>query len=138
LSKHDGDKNFTVKAGDRMPYFLADGRSIYDHLGEPRFHLLSFSNGESSYESMHDEIDRDYTGLVDYYVVPLYPQVAEIFGTDRPFNVLLRPDNYIGFISLDDSSKDLKVYFSEFVGTSQNQNQIPTQNLLQYFVEARQ
>jgi 2-polyprenyl-6-methoxyphenol hydroxylase-like FAD-dependent oxidoreductase len=136
LSKRDGDQNFTVKAGDRMPYFLADGESIYDRLREPGFHLLSFSDGESNYEATRDEIAGDYTGLVDFSVVPLYPHVAEIFGTNRPFNVLLRPDNYIGFISPDNSSKDLKDYFSEFIGNRQNQNQLVKQNLLQDFVEA--
>jgi hypothetical protein len=84
---------------------------------------------------MRDEIDRDFTGLVDYHVVPLYPPIAEIFGTNRPYNLLLRPDNYIGFISLDDSLQDLKVYFNEFIGNSQNQSQFAKQNLLQDFVK---
>jgi hypothetical protein len=136
LSCHDGDGNFAVKAGDRMPYFLADGASIYDRLREPGFHLLSFSDGESGYESTRDEIERGLAGLVDFSVIPLYPHVAEIFGTNRPFNLLLRPDNYIGFISPDNSLQDLKVYFSEFVGNSQNQHRITKQNLLQDFVEA--
>jgi len=35
---------------------------------------------------------------VDTAVVPLYPPVTELFGTDKPFTVLLRPDNYIAAI----------------------------------------
>ncbi len=35
LSQHVGDENFRVKAGDRMPYFLINGTSIYDKLREP-------------------------------------------------------------------------------------------------------
>jgi 2-polyprenyl-6-methoxyphenol hydroxylase-like FAD-dependent oxidoreductase len=45
LSAHAGDREFDVKAGDRMPYFLVDGKSIYDKLREPKFHLLTFSDG---------------------------------------------------------------------------------------------
>jgi hypothetical protein len=115
LSKHEGDGNFAVKAGDRMPYFLDGGASVYDRLREPKFHLVAFSDGKSNYQSIREEIENDYKNLVDFLVIPIYPHVAEIFGTNRPFNVLLRPDNYIGFISMEDSSKDLKVYFSEFV-----------------------
>ncbi len=47
LSAHDDDDDFEFKAGDRMPYFLIDGKSIYDKLREPKFHLLTFSDGES-------------------------------------------------------------------------------------------
>jgi len=45
LSQHTGDEDFKIKAGDRMPYFLIDGESIYDKLRQPKFHWLVFSNG---------------------------------------------------------------------------------------------
>ena len=45
LSRHDGDRDFEVRAGDRLPYFLLDGHSIYDKLRAPKFHLLIFSDG---------------------------------------------------------------------------------------------
>jgi 2-polyprenyl-6-methoxyphenol hydroxylase-like FAD-dependent oxidoreductase len=110
LSEHRGDENFEVKAGDRLPYFLVDGASVFDKLREPKFHLVTFSDGASDYQSLRDEIETEYAHLVDYHVVPLYPRVREIFGTDKPFNVLLRPDNYIGFISQKTASKDLRAY----------------------------
>ncbi|MGA9997508.1 MAG: FAD-dependent monooxygenase [Pyrinomonadaceae bacterium] len=118
LSKHEGDEEFEVKAGDRMPYFLSDGKSIYDKLHEPKFHLLTFSDGESDYQSLRNEIENNYAHLVDYQAIPLYPHVAEIFGTDKPFNVLLRPDNHIGFISSETSSSELRVYLGEIIGHS--------------------
>ena len=99
LSAHEGDDDFEVKAGDRMPYFLVDGKSIYDQLRAPRFHLISFSSDPGS---QLGEIG-SYTNLVDRHVVPLNAQVIEIFGTDKSFHVLLRPDNYIAFISPDTS-----------------------------------
>jgi 2-polyprenyl-6-methoxyphenol hydroxylase-like FAD-dependent oxidoreductase len=113
LSRHAGDEHFDVKAGDRMPYFLADGASIYDKLRGANFHLLVFSDGASDYKAMRDEIESDYAGLVDFHVVPLYPHVEEIFGADTPFTVLLRPDNYIAFISPETSSNELRVYLNE-------------------------
>ena len=42
LSHHDGDENFKIKAGDRMPYFLVDGESVYDRLHNQNFIGLSF------------------------------------------------------------------------------------------------
>ena len=43
LSQHTRDEH-DVEAGDRLPYFLVDGKSIFDKLKEPKFHLLLFSN----------------------------------------------------------------------------------------------
>src|SRR5688572_32528366 len=45
LSESHGD--FNVKAGDRMPWFEIDGRSIYDSLREPVFHLVVFTDGKT-------------------------------------------------------------------------------------------
>ena len=104
LSVHDGDGNFKVKAGDRMPYFLVDGKSIYDKLREPKFHLLTFSGGPTDLNDAQipaEGVEHEEPDLFDRYVIPLYPHVAELFGNDKPFNVLLRPDNYIGFVSLN-------------------------------------
>lgn len=116
LSDHNGDGEFEVKAGDRMPYFLIDGKSVYDRLREPKFHLLSFSDGDNDY---HDEIRRvesEYAQLIDCHVVPLYPHVVEIFGVDQPFSLLLRPDNYIAFISPETSLQRLALYLNSIMG----------------------
>lgn len=113
LSKHEGDKDFNVKAGDRMPYFLAEGFSIYDQLRAPKFHLLIFSDGESNYHTIGDEIEREYAGLVDFHLIPLYPHVREIFGAAASFSVLLRPDNYIALISPETSLNETKAYLNE-------------------------
>ncbi len=120
LSRHTGDEDFSVKAGDRMPYFLIDGKSIYDKLREPKFHLLTFSNEAQDYQATRGEIESEYARLVDYHVVPLDPHVAEIFGADKPFNVLLRPDNHIGFISQETSSGGTRSYLNEAVKRSRD------------------
>ncbi len=118
LSHHAGDENFEVKAGDRMPYFLVDGKSIYDKLHQPKFHLLVFSDAESDYQTMRMEIENEYADLVDFNIIPFYPQVVKVFGTDKSFTVLLRPDSYIGFVSPETSLSELRVYLNEFVGHS--------------------
>lgn len=118
LSLHLGDGDFDVKAGDRLPYFLIDGKSVYDQLRAPRFHLLSFSDGATDYQSLRKEIEAEYPALVDYRVVPLYPHVAELFGSDKPFNVLLRPDNHIGFLSQEMGLDQVRAYLTEVIGHS--------------------
>jgi hypothetical protein len=118
LSSHAGDENFKIKAGDRMPYFLVDGKSIYDNLHQPNFHLLVFSDAENDFQSLKTDLESQYADLVDFNAVLLDPQVTDIFGTDKSFSVLLRPDNYIGFISPEISLNGLEVYLNKFVGHS--------------------
>ena len=113
LSAHEGDGVFAVKAGDRMPYFLIDGKSIFDKLREPKFHLLTLSDGSGDYQTTRSEVESEYARLLDYHVVPLYPHVAEVFGVDKSFNVLLRPDNHIGSISPETSLSDTRAYLDD-------------------------
>jgi 2-polyprenyl-6-methoxyphenol hydroxylase-like FAD-dependent oxidoreductase len=101
---------FKVKAGDRLPYFTVDGASVYERLKEPKFHLLTFFDGENRAAEI---AANDST---DFFELPLYPNIAEIFGASRTFSVLLRPDNYIGLITEDVSGEDLRVYLSRFGG----------------------
>src|SRR5882672_549275 len=114
LSKHEGDEDFEVKAGDRMPYFVVDGKSIYDQLRAPRFHLIGFSDGEKDPAGeVGSQAGESYAPLVDYHAVSLNAQAIEIFGTNKSFNVLLRPDNYIAFISPDPSPRAVTDYLRE-------------------------
>jgi 2-polyprenyl-6-methoxyphenol hydroxylase-like FAD-dependent oxidoreductase len=115
LSDHEGDGEFAVKAGDRMPYFVIDGRSIYDHLYAPRFHLLTFTAGEPGHEDGLGEKLREHAELVDHHVVRLYPQVAESFGRDQPFSVFLRPDNYIAFIAAENPAPRVRTYLNRLL-----------------------
>lgn len=120
LSSHDGDRTFEIKAGDRLPYFLLDGQSVYDKLRAPKFHLLTFSDGQSNnagdYGKAADELGSNYADLLDHCLVPLSPQIAETFGADNPFQVFLRPDNYIAYISSDTSPRRLAAYLKEIIG----------------------
>lgn len=118
LSRHEGDENFKVKAGDRMPYFLVDGASIYDRLHQPKFHWLVFSDAQKSFQALQAQLESQYAELVDFHIVPLSPQVAEVFGRNGSFSVLLRPDNYIGLISTETSPDEPRVYLTTLLGHS--------------------
>jgi 2-polyprenyl-6-methoxyphenol hydroxylase-like FAD-dependent oxidoreductase len=122
LSRHDGDEEFKVKAGDRMPYFTVGGRSVYDRLRGPKFHLLVFTDETDSTQvsetSQVGDAASPNTDLFEFHTIPLGGQASEAFGADRPFSVLLRPDNYIGYISAETSPDGLKAYLKDFVGHS--------------------
>lgn len=119
LSQHAGDAKFSVKSGDRMPYFLFNDESIYDKLRQPKFHLLVFLDEQGGVPALKTELESQYAELVDFNAIPLNPQVAKAFGVNHPFSVLLRPDNYIGFLSTETTLSGLSVYLKKFVGSSQ-------------------
>jgi Aromatic-ring hydroxylase, C-terminal len=116
LSNHAGDQDFEVKAGDRMPYFLVDGQNIFDRLQQPRFHLLVFASDPNAFQKLKDELATRYA-QVDFHAISHSHEVAEVFGTNKEFMVLLRPDNHIAFMSSDISSGAIREYFVEFIGT---------------------
>jgi len=93
---------------------LIDGKSIYETLHHPKFHLLVFSDARSNVQAFQKEVENEYDELVNLSVVSLHPALAEAFGTDKPFNLLLRTDCYIGHISAEISLNELKAYLSDF------------------------
>lgn len=105
LSEHTDDGLENVEPGDRLPYFLVDGQSIFDKLMAPKFHLLLFSNGESESPNLGD--------LIDCHRIRIDERISEIFGTDEDFAVFLRPDNHIAFISSDISAERIADYLRD-------------------------
>ena len=95
-----------MKAGDRLPYFIIDGQSIFDKLKEPKFHLLLFSNSDRN-----EACEEFASDLVDCHVIPITERVKEIFEREDDFSVFLRPDNYIAFMSTDITSGMIEEYF---------------------------
>jgi len=116
LSNHAGDENFEVKAGDRMTYFLVDGKNIFDRLQEAKFHFLAFSAQPADLNSLREEIEGQYAPLMDFNAIPMSHEVKEIFGTEKDFSILLRPDNHVGTISSDISSNRTGEYLAKFIG----------------------
>ena len=119
--ENGGDAEFEVKAGDRLPYFEINDKSIYEQLHAPKFHLLRFSKKDGTRTTTgapvsESDMEKNDLGshahLIDQHAIQLGPQVVKLFGTDQPFSVLLRPDNYIGFISADNSWSPVSKYFA--------------------------
>jgi hypothetical protein len=117
LSNHAGDEDFEVKAGDRLPYFLVDGQNIFDRLQQPKFHFLVFSSELNGFRQLKDELARRYPELVDFNAFTISPEVEEIFGRNKDFSVLLRPDNHVGTISSDNSLSHIQEYLVKFIGS---------------------
>lgn len=111
-SLSDDHAGFRVQAGDRMPWFENDGCSIYDRLREPKFHLLLFLDGKTEVPPLPNELMKEWSGLADTSIIPFDDKVKEAFGTNEPFFVLLRPDNYIGLISAELSPDLIVKYLS--------------------------
>jgi len=118
LSAETSDQ-FEVKAGDRMPYLLIDGQDVYESLKAPKFHLVTFSNERDANDSQREEIETKFANVIDYHAFALTDDVAEIFGANKPFWVLLRPDNYIGFLSTEEPIAELTNYFATVIGRPQ-------------------
>src|SRR5262245_41928443 len=116
LSSHAGDEDFEVKAGDRLPYFLIDGQNIFDKLSQPKFHLLAFANEAGNFSALRSRIEGQYSALVDFNSVTISREVKEMFGTDKNFSLLLRPDNHVGEISSDISVNPVQDYLARFIG----------------------
>jgi hypothetical protein len=110
LSWHEGDESFKTKAGDRVPYHVVDGASIYDRLREPKFHLLRFSEDDGDWQALNSAIEHEYSELIDCNSFRLTEDMR-----DQSFYVFSRPDNYVGFISSTTSVADVKKYLREFV-----------------------
>ena len=108
LSDHEGDEDFTVKAGDRMPWFEIDGASIYDRLRAPSFHWLVFTERPEHAHGEHVTND-----LFDTHVLPLLTAASAAFGITGPFSVLLRPDNHIAFVSSDTDGARVRAYLKD-------------------------
>jgi len=103
---------FAIKAGDRMPYFTIENKSIYDVLRQPKFHWITFTEDQKDISAMLSELENLYPDLIDFHTVLLTPDIAEIFGVDEPFYVLLRPDNYIAILTLKTSVSEVRGYFN--------------------------
>jgi 2-polyprenyl-6-methoxyphenol hydroxylase-like FAD-dependent oxidoreductase len=78
-----------IHAGDRMPYFLHKGVSIYEQLKNPGFKLLRFGNAAIPDDLFSDSVQLHIVG------------VPAFFEGETDFYIVLRPDNYISYIGRD-------------------------------------
>ena len=115
LSDHKDDEDFKVRAGDRMPFFLVDGKSVFDLLHEPKFHWLMFSAQQDDVGELRKTVAGKYGDLVEVQRLSVSANVTDAFGHEGSFAVLLRPDNYIGRIASDTSHVALRSYLDGLI-----------------------
>jgi 2-polyprenyl-6-methoxyphenol hydroxylase-like FAD-dependent oxidoreductase len=82
-----------VKAGVRMPFFVfSDGKQIFDYLAEPAFKILFFGTDKKNNSAQ-------LTGIKIKIVSYAFEEIpAPLFGRQKDFYILLRPDNHISYI----------------------------------------
>ncbi|GAB3891171.1 FAD-dependent monooxygenase [Spirosoma agri] len=112
------DDFLNIKAGDRMPYFLVNGESIFNVLRNPKFHLIRVQNEPDTNRAELNELLTRNPSLLNYHQVPLSADVQTLFGTKESFSILLRPDNYIARIDQSDSLTPIRNYLAETIGVS--------------------
>jgi 2-polyprenyl-6-methoxyphenol hydroxylase-like FAD-dependent oxidoreductase len=88
--------HFTVQPGDRMPFFLLDGTNVFQQLAAPKFHLVILTDGRQ--QPSDPQFSREVEDWTDVTVVPLSRHLVDVFGSKKPFTMLLRPDNYLAAI----------------------------------------
>ena len=81
-----------IVAGDRMPYFLVDGKSIYEQLKTPTFKILWF--GTKNEVPLLNNNNLNITEVV-------IKEIPVFFKRKTDFYILLRPDNHISYIGKD-------------------------------------
>lgn len=113
LSQHEADRHLKVKAGDRMPYFLLNGKSIYDYLKQPKFHWLLFVQQHTPQSNKTKPLTTDDAHQVDVHILPRTAVVNAIFASQQDFAVLLRPDQHIALISHHLSFERMQYYLQQ-------------------------
>lgn len=119
-----GDGGFDIKAGDRMPWFMIDGASIYDQLRDPKFHLITFSDGATELPELEAGLSEAYPNLIDFHSFPLYPVISDTFGAKESFMLLLRPDNYIGLLTSEVTLKKAAAYMEKVLGRQEKVGEV--------------
>ena len=85
-----------AKAGQRMPFFInPDGKQIFDFIQEPSFKLLFFGADNNNRST---QLKKGNIKMVFYAFHHIPPS---IFGTQKDFYILLRPDNHISYVGKD-------------------------------------
>src|SRR5262249_40423308 len=103
---------------------LTFGGSTFDRVSmtssnRRNFTSLSSRVKPSDFHALKKELEGRYAEFMDFYLFSMSPEVQEIFGTNKDFSLLLRPDNHVGFISSDISSGRVQDYLTRFIGRSE-------------------
>jgi 2-polyprenyl-6-methoxyphenol hydroxylase-like FAD-dependent oxidoreductase len=80
-----------IEAGDRMPYFLINGESIFEQLKDPTCKVLYFGKESNNHLGEIPEAKIEILQLA-------FTQIPEQFQGNTDFYIAIRPDNHISYI----------------------------------------
>ncbi|MFK7982987.1 MAG: hypothetical protein AB8G86_23610 [Saprospiraceae bacterium] len=119
LSRQYKNQSFsakTPKAGDRFPYYQANGKSVFGWFQNTYFHALYFYTSEDSATTQQLT---NYFKLAKIHVF-LHPLPKETYSTlfedldiTEKAIFIVRPDMYIGYRSSVVDLADLEIYFEQ-------------------------
>jgi 2-polyprenyl-6-methoxyphenol hydroxylase-like FAD-dependent oxidoreductase len=108
LSGSNTAQKLSFHAGDRLPYIenFPDGK-FYELFTDPGFHLLSIGATLTKDQKAH------FTFPVKYIQTPLSDDWRK-FGVTSPLFILIRPDNYMMYVSDTFDPAQLKAHLSKY------------------------
>jgi 2-polyprenyl-6-methoxyphenol hydroxylase-like FAD-dependent oxidoreductase len=112
LSEHRGDSDFKIKAGNRFPFFRVDKKNVFEFLTEPKFHFLNFVSQNETFD-FDREILEKFGEKIDFQTFKIDREVESVFGFSETFGILVRPDNYIAFITNENPLEEIERYFQK-------------------------
>jgi len=109
LSQSNHRQSLSFRTGDRLPYLVE--RDLYSSFTQPCFHLLHIGVKELSIEK-RQRITSMFTFPVEFVEEPL-DNAWTTLGVKKELYVLVRPDNYIAYISDDFDAQEIREYLKE-------------------------
>lgn len=120
LAKTYSKQRLKFQAGDRLPYLENNSVSakLYESFTKPSFHILSIG-ADSINEEARQKLDKLFPFPVQYVENQL-SEAWKKLGVTKPIYILVRPDNYIGFISDSLDEPLVQDYLKEYFQKTEN------------------
>ena len=80
--------------------------------------MLFFGGDEEAALGVRTQLAAEFSDIMDHFFLPQSDNVAKAFGTEKPFIVMLRPDNYIGLLTSQTDLEVVRKYMHEVLLSS--------------------
>jgi len=117
ISANYSQQKLKFSEGDRFPYFkdAKTGKSFYENLKAPSFHLVFISDRNLTSSEQNDI--KNYFSFPVTIVQTIFSDNWSTSGVTKELFILVRPDNYIAFIS-DSLTKETAKQYMKKAGMS--------------------
>jgi 2-polyprenyl-6-methoxyphenol hydroxylase-like FAD-dependent oxidoreductase len=114
LSYSTTKQKLKFKAGDRLPYIIVSSseKPFYESFTAPSFHLLYLSN-----DLLDTETKNEIANTIPFSVKIIEYPITESWkklGVNTVLYILVRPDNYIAYLSDSFNKTEVKKYLNRF------------------------